>query len=85
VCKECTEEICFEFVDKRSVKERTLIELLNTMTTQQGVLENKFPRGHLYPFKERKGQGSLRSEYLKLKEENMVAKHSRGRPVQGMY
>jgi hypothetical protein len=34
----------------------TLTELLNTLSAQQGVLEHKFPRGHLYPFKERKGE-----------------------------
>jgi hypothetical protein len=62
MCKECMKEFYFEFRDKRSFKERTLTELLNTLSAQQGVLEHKFPRGHLYPFEERKGQGSLRSE-----------------------
>jgi hypothetical protein len=63
------EELYFEFREERSVQEKTLTELLNTLSAQQGVLEHKFPRGHLYPFEERKGQGPLRSEQLKLKEE----------------
>jgi hypothetical protein len=45
-------ELYFEFGDKRSVKEKTLIDLLNTLLAQQGVPEHKFLRGHLYPFKE---------------------------------
>jgi hypothetical protein len=49
------ENSCFEFRDKRSVKEKTLTELLNTLSAQQGVLEHKFPRGHLYLFEGQKG------------------------------
>jgi hypothetical protein len=30
-CKECTKELCFKFSEKRSVKEKTLTELLNTL------------------------------------------------------
>jgi len=40
-------------------KRRTFIGLLNTLKAQQGVLEHKFPRGHLYPFEERKGTKTL--------------------------
>jgi hypothetical protein len=61
----------FQFKEKRSVKEKTLTELLNTLSTQQGVLEHKFPRGNLYPFKERKG--------------SRVVEHSGERPVQGVH
>jgi hypothetical protein len=57
------------FRDKRSVKEKTLTELLSTLSAQQRVLKKKFPRGHLYPFEEWKGQRPLRSEQLKVKEE----------------
>jgi hypothetical protein len=32
-------ELCFEFIDKRSVDEKTLTELMNTLLAQQGVLE----------------------------------------------
>jgi hypothetical protein len=64
-CKECKED-SVSSSEKRSVKEKTLTELLNTLKAQQGVLERKLPRGHLYPFEEQKGQRPLRSERLKL-------------------
>jgi hypothetical protein len=31
MCKECTKELCFKFCEKRSVQEKTLTELLNTL------------------------------------------------------
>jgi hypothetical protein len=57
---------------EESVKEKTLTELLNTLQAQQGVLEQKFPRGHLYLFEGHKGQRPLRSEQLKLKETELL-------------
>jgi hypothetical protein len=56
----CTEGTLFEFREKRSVKEETLTGLLNTLQAQQGVLEQEVARGHLHPFKERKGQRQRR-------------------------
>jgi hypothetical protein len=38
------------------------------------MLEHKLPIGHLYPFRERKGQRSLRSDPLKLKKEKDLCK-----------
>jgi hypothetical protein len=38
------EELCFKFSEKISVKERTLTELLNTTSSQQGVLEKEISR-----------------------------------------
>jgi hypothetical protein len=35
---------------------KTLTGLLNTLQAQQSVLEQEVARGHLHPFKERKGQ-----------------------------
>jgi hypothetical protein len=84
-CKECTKELYFEFREERSVQEKTLTELLNTMSAQQGVLEHKLPRGNLYPFEERKGQRHLRFKQLKLKDEIRVVEHFGGRPVQGLH
>jgi hypothetical protein len=49
------QELCFEFSEKRSVKEKTFTELLNTLSAQQGVLEHKLPRGNLYLFEGKKG------------------------------
>jgi hypothetical protein len=66
--KECTGEIYFKFSEKRSVKEKTLTELLNTLQSQQGVLEQKFPRGNLHLFEGHKGQRPLRFEQLNLME-----------------
>jgi hypothetical protein len=55
-------------------QEETLTGLLNTLQAQQSVLEQEVARGHLHPFKERKGQRPLRSEQLKLKEEKDLCK-----------
>jgi hypothetical protein len=59
---------------RRSVRRKTFTGLLNTLQTQQGVLEQEVARGHLHPFKERKGQRPLRSEQLKLKEDKDLCK-----------
>ena len=37
-------------------QKETLRGLLNTLQAQQSVLEQEVARGHLHPFKERKGQ-----------------------------
>ena len=37
-------------------QEETLTGLLNTLQAQQSVFGQEFSRGHLHPFKERKGQ-----------------------------
>jgi hypothetical protein len=43
--------------ERREVsQEETLTGLLNTLQAQQSVLEQEVARGHLHPFKERKGQ-----------------------------
>jgi hypothetical protein len=35
-------------------RRRHLQSYLNTLSAQQGVLEHKLPRGHLYPFEDRR-------------------------------
>jgi hypothetical protein len=55
--------------ERREVSRRGHSQSYETlMLAQQGVLEQKLPRGKIYPFKERKGQRPLRSEQLKLRE-----------------
>jgi len=52
--------------EKISVKERHLQIFRILWKAPQRVLEPMFPRGNLFPFKEGKGQKSLRPERLKL-------------------
>ena len=41
---------------REAFKKKTFTGLLNTLQAQQSMLEQEVARGHLHPFKERKGQ-----------------------------
>jgi hypothetical protein len=57
----CTKRTPLSSGIEKRLRKKTFTGLLNTLQAQQGVLEQEVTRGHLYPFKERKGQRLLSS------------------------
>jgi hypothetical protein len=49
-CKECIRRTMFQVQIKEKCQGRHFVELLDTLSAQQGVLEHKFPRGNFYLF-----------------------------------